>query len=121
MKKKDLAYRIYEIDQDLKGLEDEKRELREELLGKMKTGEVLVFDTPEGTYKAKACETNVKILRKNAEILEEIGLQGYLAASTVLCGKLETYLKAAGDVGGTMARCIEAVETKTVLKILRGN
>lgn len=120
MKKKDLAYRIYEIDQDLKGLEDEKRELREELLGKMKPGEVFTFDTPEGPYKAKACETNVKILRKNAEILEEIGLQGYLASSVIQCGKLETYLKSIGDVGAKLARCVEVVEIKTVLKIMRG-
>lgn len=120
MKKKELAMRLQVIDQELKGLEDEKKELREELLGKMKPGEIIVFETPEGPYKAKACETNVKILRKNSEILDEIGLQGYLASSTVQCGKLETYLKGAGDPGTMLARCIMAVETKTVLKILKG-
>ena len=123
MRKQEIAKRVWEIDQELKGLEDERKELREELEGRMDAGEIVPFETELGPYRAKKCETEVKIL-KSAMLIENIvGRPAFFDSITVSVGKLEAAIKkhlTALDPVEAMAACTAAVEKKAVLKILKG-
>ncbi len=118
-----IAKRIYELSQRIKGDQDEMAELREALAAKMKPGQLVPFDTPEGPYQAKLCECSETILHGNAIIIAEIGLEMFTGAAKVSLTDLKAVLFGSlpQEVANrSLTACTKATVTKTTLKILKG-
>uniref|UniRef100_A0A6M3LPG8 Uncharacterized protein n=1 Tax=viral metagenome TaxID=1070528 RepID=A0A6M3LPG8_9ZZZZ len=117
MKKEEIAKRIYDLGQAIKGLEDEKKELREELSGRMAVGDIVRFETPEGLYRAKKCPTFSTIMKSPEDILGIVGEDVFVASVKVSTEKLKELVSSQ-----VFEMCIKAkdVPGDDVLKILKG-
>ncbi len=119
-----IAKRIYELSQRIKGDQDEMAELREALAAKMKPGQVVPFDTPEGPFRAKLCEGLETVLKDNGQIELVIGTDLFLkhAKMGISCLKEAIKERAVEPAHEAMLlkECTKAIVTITTLKILKG-
>lgn len=120
--KADIARRIYDLSEQIKGMQDESKELREKLTAKMKPGQVINFDTPEGPFRIKLCESQETVLEDNQRLFDMVGHKVFVQAAKVGVTALREALFADFPVQGNdvFAACTKAVVKKSVLKLLRG-
>jgi hypothetical protein len=120
--KNELARRIYDLSERIKADKDEMDELRAGLAEKMKPGQVIGFDTPEGPCRLKLCECQETILEENEKIFDTIGKRRFMVAANVGCGGLKKSFEDLPAEGAELAlkACTKAIVTKTTLKLLKG-
>lgn len=119
--KNELARRIYDLSERIKSDKDEMDEMRTALAAKMKPGQAIGFDTPEGPFRLKLCECKETVLEDNGKIFDTIGKGRFLAAAKIGTTALKASLE---DIGATsdfvFKACVKAIVTKTTLKLLKG-
>jgi len=135
-----MAKRIYALSQRIKEDTEEMKELREALQSKMKVGQVLHFDTLEGTHRMKLADCQETILKTNAEIREIVGTEVFEKAAKIGVRALQTAIKENAPEGqlrslleafdknlkgqpwevGAFNLCVKAVVSTPTLKLLKG-
>ena len=120
--KNELARRIYELSERIKSDKDEMDELREALAAKMKPGQVIGFDTPEGPFRLKLCECQETVLEDNGKLFDTIGRSRFVRAAKIGVTALKESLKDIdpAEAVTVLKVCTKAIVTKTTLKLLKG-
>ena len=122
--KNELARRIYELSERIKSDKDEMDELREALAAKMKPGQVIGFDTPEGPYRFKLCECTETIPKDNEQIELIVGTELFVKHAKMGISSLKSAIAERAVEPAHEAillkSCIKAIVTKTTLKLLKG-
>lgn len=119
-KKEGLARIVAKLTEEVNEKKAELAELREELAGMMKPGEIIELETA----RVKLCETEEKILVSNVRIMDLIGKKRFMEVAKVSCGALKTALEATAEdkaaAGAIFNLCVESFSKNTVLKVLKG-
>jgi hypothetical protein len=113
--KEATAKRIYELSQRIKADKDETEELREGLAKRIKVGQAVEFDTPEGVHRMAMCACSETILEDNETILSVIGRRSFVSVAKVGVVALRDMV-----APEEFKRCVKAITTKETLKLLKG-
>jgi hypothetical protein len=118
-----MAERIYALSQRIKADKDEMDEVREALKAKMKLGQVVQFNTPEGPHRMKLSDCSETILKDNESIQSIIGTDLFVKVAKIGTAALQAGLKeqcGSPLAENTMLNCIKAIVPKPTLKLLKG-
>jgi hypothetical protein len=117
MNREELAKRIYDLGQEIKGLTDEKEELREDLAKRMEVGDIVRFLTPEGLYRAIKCRPLSTVWKSPEDILGIVGEDTFVMSVKIVPESLRGLVS---DEILEMCIFAEKVPGEPVLKILKG-
>jgi hypothetical protein len=117
-----MAERIYALSQRIKADKDEMDEVREALKAKMKLGQVVQFNTPEGPHRIKLSDCPETILVENGAIFDTIGKRRFLQSAKIGVTALREAIKDidGGAVDLVMNSLTKAIVPKPTLKLLKG-